>query len=93
MSEIVRGQFLIKMCWQRRVWLESVTSKVSRLTYLICLSFLWTQFWSLVRGQGSKSQAPPVHLSPWLTQAAHALGPARNMPAAAPERTAGKTTC
>ena len=55
LSEVVKENewLLIKMCWKRRVWLEEMTSKVSTLRYLICLSFLWTHFWSWVRGQGS----------------------------------------
>lgn len=87
---------LIKLCWMRRERLEQMTSKVSTLRFLICLSFLRTRFWSSergswVRGRGN-GQAPPVHLSPLLTQAAQPRRPARHVQAVALRTAAGYST-
>lgn len=44
-------------------------------------------FLELGQRSGVNGQAPPVHLSPWLTQAARPLAPARNVWAVAAKRT------
>lgn len=73
-----------------------MTSKVSMLRFLICLAFLRARFWSTergswVRGRGS-GRAPPAHLSPLLTQAAHPVSLARRVQTVAPRTAVGQNT-